>query len=121
MAKYVLILGGADVDKRAQNNAALAPALLDKYMTWLRGMRDSGRYNDGFKLHDRTGRRLTVRSGQVIDGPFVETKEAVGGVVMIEAASLDEASEIAKGCPILAMQNGYVEVRMVEDVPAVAR
>lgn len=48
--------------------------------------------------------------GAVTDGPFVETKEALGGYYMIQAASLDEAIAIAKDCP---MPNGGVEVRPV--------
>ncbi len=121
MAKYVLILGGADVDKRSQNNPKLAPELLDKYMVWLRRVKDAGAYIDGFKLQDSTGRRLKIRGGEVIDGPFVETKDAVGGVVLIEAASFDAAADLARTCPVISMQNGYVEVRAVEVVPALVR
>ena len=113
MAKFMLIAGGADVDKRS-GNPALAPLMLEQYMSWIKGLRDNGRFVGSFKLHDQTGRRLTVRGGQVIDGPFVESKDAVGGIFIVEAASLDEAAEIAKTCPNLDLQNGYMEVRMVE-------
>ena len=50
----------------------------------------------------------------MVDGPFVETKEAVGGIFVIEADSLEHATEIARDCPVLLAQNGYVEVRAVE-------
>jgi hypothetical protein len=66
------------------------------------------------KLNDQTGARLTVRGGQVVDGPFVETKEAIGGTFIVEVPSLSDAVEIARGCPVFAEQNGYVEVRVVE-------
>ena len=46
----------------------------------------------------------------VTDGPFVETKEALGGFYVIEAADLDEAIEIAKQVPA---RYGGVEVRPV--------
>jgi len=46
----------------------------------------------------------------------METKEAVGGVFIVEAASLKEAIEMAHGCPTLTLQNGFVEVRAVEEV-----
>lgn len=69
------------------------------------------------KLADR-GNRLDI-DGRVIkpgalvtNGPYVEVKEAVGGYTVIRASSLDEAAEIAKGCPILNA-NGSVEVRQI--------
>jgi len=113
MPKYMLIAGGADVDKRV-GNPKLAPVMLDRYMAWIQGLKDSGRYVGSYKLHDQTGRRLTIRGGEVIDGPFIESKDAVGGIFIVEAASLDEAAGIARSCPNLDLQNGYMEVRVVE-------
>ncbi|HEY8301441.1 MAG TPA: YciI family protein [Jatrophihabitans sp.] len=46
----------------------------------------------------------------VTDGPFVETKEALGGYYLVEAADLDEAIELAKQVPVLA---GALEVRPI--------
>ena len=46
------------------------------------------------------------------DGPFLETKEALGGFYVVEARDRDHALEIAKGCP--APQGG-VEVRSIMD------
>jgi hypothetical protein len=52
-----------------------------------------------------------VKSKKVVtDGPFVESKEIVGGFSIIEANSLDAAAEFAKGCPGLLV-GGNVEVR----------
>lgn len=115
MPKYLLIAGGADVDKRS-TNPALAPAMLERYMAWLQDLRARGKYVASQKLHDRTGRRLAIRGGEVIDGPFIESKDAIGGFVMVEAESLDEAADLARGCPNLDMQNGYMEVRVIEEV-----
>ncbi|HZZ91897.1 MAG TPA: YciI family protein [Usitatibacter sp.] len=112
MAKFILILGGMDVDKRL-GRPNQTPAILEKYMAWIEGVRRQTEILGSYKLHDQGGRRLTVRGGEVMDGPFIETKEAIGGVFLIEAASLDEATAIARGCPIFE-QNGYVEIRSVE-------
>jgi hypothetical protein len=114
MTKYMLLLGGADLDKRS-GNAALGPKMFERYSSWLRSLRESGRYVDSHKLHDQTGVRLTVRGGQVVEGPFMETKEAVGGVFVIQAGSLPEAVSVARECPIFDLQNGYVEVRVLEE------
>jgi len=115
MTRYMLILGGADLDKRS-GNAALAPRMFERYASWLRSLRESGRYLDSYKLYDQTGARLTVRGGQVTEGPFMETKEAVGGFVLVQASSLEEAVAVARECPVFDLQSGYVEVRVVEDV-----
>ncbi len=114
MAKYALFLGGADLDKRS-SNASFAPQMYERYAAWMRSLRESGHYIASHKLKDQTGARLTVRGGQVVEGPFMETKEAVGGVYFIEAESLEEVITLARGCPTLALQNGYVEVRVVDD------
>ena len=58
-----------------------------------------------------TSIRKTGSDFVVTDGPFVETKEALGGYYLIEAADLDQAISIAKGIP---MPNGGVEVRPVQ-------
>ena len=59
----------------------------------------------------RRARSVRVRDGKtlVTDGPFTETKEALGGFDLIECGSLEEAVEIASGHPIA--QFGTIEVR----------
>jgi hypothetical protein len=55
----------------------------------------------------------TVKPNNVItNGPYVEVKEAIGGFTIIRASSLEEATELSKGCPILAT-GGSVEVRPI--------
>ena len=57
---------------------------------------------------------LSLKQGtpQVQDGPFAETKEALGGYYLIEAPDLDHALDIAKLCPA---RFGGVEVRPIMD------
>ena len=59
----------------------------------------------------RGGRSVRVRDGRAIvtDGPFAETKEAVGGFDILECGSLEEAVEIAAGHPVA--KSGTIEVR----------
>ena len=120
MTKYMLLLAGADVDKRS-GNASLAPEMFRRYSTWLKSLHESGRYVDSYKIHDQTGARLTVRGGEVVEGPFMETKEAVGGIFIIQASSLEEAVATARECPIFDVQKGHIEVRVIEDPPRPGR
>jgi hypothetical protein len=58
-----------------------------------------------------TGTATSIRGGsEVTDGPFVETKEALGGYYLVEAADLDAALAVGKLCPA---RFGGVEVRPV--------
>ena len=59
-----------------------------------------------------TATATTIRGDVVTDGPFAETKEALGGYYLIEARDLDHALEIAKLCPA---PYGGVEVRPIMD------
>lgn len=66
-----------------------------------------------------TGKRLgtegnVVKPGNVVtDGPFVEIKETLGGYMFVKAESLAEATEMAKGCPLIQTNSGSVEIRPV--------
>jgi hypothetical protein len=71
--------------------------------------------------HGSTARTVRVRDGKthVVDGPFAETKEILGGYNLIEADSLAEAVKIAQEFPWIG--TGSIEVRPVRDFEAVRR
>src|SRR6186713_3268989 len=58
-------------------------------------------------------RIVSVREGQtsVVDGPFTETKEQLGGFILIKAQSMGEAEKIAAGIPLAKL--GRIEVRPI--------
>ena len=79
---------------------------------WLDDLQAQGRWITGDQLAPpRRARSVRVRDGKalVTDGPFAETKEAVGGFDIIECGSLEEAVEVAAGHPVA--QSGTIEVR----------
>ena len=71
----------------------------------------SGSMVAAIALHD-AGMATSVRGDVVTDGPFIEAKEVIIGVYVIEAADLDAALEIARRNPIL-QQGGGLEIRPV--------
>lgn len=90
--------------------------IMGEWMAWIRDLRAKGCYQSGDPL-DETGRVLRGAKGSTItDGPFVEAKELVAGYFIVTAPSMDEAVEMARGCPIYA-RNGSVEVRRIEHIP----
>jgi hypothetical protein len=63
----------------------------------------------------RSAMTVRVRNGEmsVTDGPFIETKEALGGFILIEAKDLNEAIRIAAGIPLAKL--GAIEVRPIHE------
>lgn len=70
----------------------------------------------------RQGKIVSGKQGRVVsDGPFAESKEAIGGYFLLAVNSLDEAVNVAKGCPGLEL-GMQIEVRPVaQECPAAAR
>jgi hypothetical protein len=83
-----------------------------RYVALAAELREREAYVDGNELQDvaaATTVRVIAGETEITDGPFAETKEALGGYFLIEAESLDEA--IAWAAKIPAASQGAVEVR----------
>jgi hypothetical protein len=86
-------------------------AVTKKWMDWVGGIAAQN------KLTDR-GNRLVpagkvVKPGSIItDGPYTEIKEIIAGYTIVKTETIEEAAEIAKGCPVFAV-GGTVEVREI--------
>ena len=65
-----------------------------------------------------TATTLRLQNGNLVttDGPFAETKEALGGFYLLEAKDLDEAIDLARGIPNLP-RGGAVELRPIMELP----
>ena len=85
---------------------------LTNWMNWMGGLAAQNKIvSNGNRLSMANAK--TVKPNNVItDGPFMEIKEYINGYTIVRAASVEEAAELAKGCPILQM-GGSVEVRAV--------
>jgi hypothetical protein len=91
--------------------------LLQKYIAWTDHLRATGKFQIGEQLQE-SGRMLQANGQGIVEGPYTETKEGVGGLFVIEAVDYDEATQIARGCPMLD-HGGFVEVRgIVERAPS---
>ena len=96
--------------------SAEAQAVLEQCSTHDEVLKASGHFLAGEALELPDGARtVKVREGRTsaVDGPFMETKEILGGFVVIEARDLDEAAEVAAGHPLARI--GFVEVRPLVD------
>lgn len=70
----------------------------------------TGQNKMGSSVRLGTEGKVLKGGGVITDGPFVELREIVGGVFIIKAESLEEATTLAHGCPILGL-GGSVEIR----------
>lgn len=85
---------------------------MQKWMAWFKDLADKGHLADRGQPLERSGKVVRGGGKSVVDGPFTETREVVGGYTLIKANDLAHAAELAKGCPIL-QRSGDVEVRPV--------
>jgi hypothetical protein len=87
---------------------------VQKYQAWIDHIRSSSRYVSSEKLGNEGGKHLSVQKGrvQVVDGPYSETKEVVGGYFVFRAANYDEALEVTRACPFL--EDGWIELRQTD-------
>ena len=93
---------------------------LERFYGWYDRLAAEGRLDHGRPLEPE-GRVVSgIRGERVVDGPFVESKEAIGGYFLLTVDSLDEATEIAKECPWLEL-GMKVSVRPVADTCPVAK
>jgi hypothetical protein len=110
--KYLLLVCWDTEKMDAQTEPDPADTSEPESFPWLDNLQARSIWVTGDQLAPpRRARSVRVRDGKTIvtDGPFAETKEAVGGFDIIECDSLDEAVEIAAGHPNAEM--GTIEVR----------
>jgi hypothetical protein len=79
------------------------------WQDWIGGIGAQGKLKNPGEALGFEGKTMHA-DGTVTDGPYAEVKEIIGGFIVVTAASVEEATELAKGCPGLA-NGGKVEVR----------
>lgn len=70
---------------------------LARFTAWFEQLNNQGRFKGGHPLSNEG--KIVAGKNPVTDGPFAESKEAIAGFFIIQADNLEEAVEIAKGCP----------------------
>src|SRR5262245_16481337 len=110
--EYMLLFRGTHWDK------GLSPEEIQKvtgqFMAWFERLTQQGKVKAGQPL-EHEGKIVSGKKGRTVaDGPFAESKEAIGGYFLLQVADLDEAVAIARECPILDY-GAAVEVRPVAE------
>ena len=112
MAKYAILIY-EDQSLYATMSPEAWGALVDAHSAFTKAVFELGGSLAGGEALAAVATATSIKGGgTVTDGPFVETKEALGGFYVVEARDLDHALEIATLCPA---GGGGVEVRPVVD------
>jgi hypothetical protein len=114
MEKFLFIIR-EDLKKMQQMSIAERQAGIPPMLKWVEGIAEGGNYLWGEPL---TPEGRYVRKDEVLtDGPFIESKEGVSGVMLVTAENLEQATEVAQMCPLVLKGIGVVEVRPFLEVP----
>lgn len=118
MPRFMFIFRGGGYAASTPPSPTELQAHLARWNAWTEGLRAAGQLVTAQPLaYPGTGKTLRGRDRIVTDGPYAESKDLVSGTLIVEAATLDEAAALARGCPIFEL-DGSVEVRPVLLVPA---
>ena len=126
---YILFFRNSGPETHQHLSADERQALMTRWNAWYDDLATAGKAIGGTPLELETRIVSGPRGERVVDGPFAEAKEAIGGYVMLLAADLAEATSIAQNHPGLPY-GLEIEVRRLADSchlgvghrePAVAR
>lgn len=110
--KSYLLLSHTDEWYRQLSHVELQK-LIAENKAWVGRLMAEGKARPGVALA-REGATVTGNKRVILDGPFAESKEAIGGTLLLDVASLEEAIAIAKACPSLR-HNSTIEIRPIND------
>jgi hypothetical protein len=111
MANYLYLFRGGD---RTGLSPTQMQADMQRWVDWMQALSKTGNFKAGEPL-ESSGKTLSGKKKTVTDGPFAESKDLIGGYLLVSAETLDHAVELAKGCPIFE-HDGTVEVRAIREM-----
>ena len=88
---------------------------MQKWVAWMQQLGQQGHLKAIGNPLERTGKVVNGKGKTITDGPYAEAKDLVGGYTTILAKDINEAAELAKGCPIFD-NGGAVEVRPIMQI-----
>lgn len=113
MADFLLIYRSNPASSAAAfATPEMAQQSMQRWISWIRELDTQGHLKDGGQPLEPSGKTVQGKSKAIVDGPFAEAKDLIGGYSIIIAKDVAQAAELAKGCPILD-GDGSVEVRPV--------
>lgn len=97
MKEYMLVIRGGEDIRELKSPEEMQDHMQD-WQIWMGGLAERGNFVAGQPLMNEA-RSVIEKGAKVIDRPLAEGKELVGGYLILKAHSIEEAAEMAKGCP----------------------
>ncbi|MFZ5896551.1 MAG: YciI family protein [Myxococcota bacterium] len=111
MSKFMYLFWSRG-DALSQASPEEMQRLMQAWMKWLDSLRAAGHLAQTGERLERSGKRVQGKAKLVTDGPYAEAKDTIGGYLIVDAKDLEQAVELAKGCPVFEL-DGSVEVRPI--------
>src|SRR5215831_13753175 len=109
--KEFLLVYRADYKTYPKGSPEEMQATTQRWMNWVAGIAAQEKLaNMGNRLVNSG--KVLKSNGSISDGPYTEIKESIMGYSLVKAGSLEEATALADGCPILSF-GGSVEIREI--------
>jgi hypothetical protein len=112
MKEFVLLFRMDITNQDAQPSQEQMEIYMQQWMRWIKEIVGNNQLADGGNHLSRNGRVLKPND-EVIEAPHTADDTSVAGYIIVLANNLDEATKIARKCPILKGQNTSVEIREV--------
>lgn len=109
--KEFLLVYRADYSTMPNLSPEQMQANTQKWMNWIASIASQDKLSNRGNRLVNTGKVLKG-DGIISDGPYTEIKESILGYSIVKANAIDEATELAKGCPVLSV-GGTVEIREI--------
>jgi hypothetical protein len=108
MTEFIYLYRGGE----SPASPAEGQKVMQQWMAWMKELGEKGHLKAVGSPLEKTGKLVSGKQKVVSDGPFAEAKDLIGGFTLVLAKDIDEAAELAKGCPIF-LAGGGVEVRPI--------
>jgi hypothetical protein len=116
MSEFVyLFRATAEAQRAAMGSPEAAQKSLQSWLAWIRDLETKGKLKSPGQPLDVAGKVVRGKDKVVTDGPYAEAKDLVLGFIIVEARDMDEAVELAGGCPMV-LGGGAVEIRPIRKI-----
>ncbi len=112
MKEFMLIFRSTPVDDYNPSPEEMQ-GVVKQWQDWIGGIAAQGKFVSTTRLGFE-GKTLKPEN-VITDGPYAEVKEIIGGNLVLKADNIDQALELAKGCPVLNI-GGHVEIRNLMEI-----
>ncbi len=109
MKDFMFLVRGHCAPEEGQEHVGM-----QNFIEWMKDMTAKGQYVGGQPLEANAGRLLMTDGEVLTDGPFMASKEIIGGYVIVKANDLEDAVRIAKTCPL--HKEGNLEIRSLQEM-----